>query len=334
MLKQFARMILALMGLFCLVMVALHTGANDNPNPVLTFATIVDNRRDILMVDINTGHIVNISNTPNADEWRYQWADDGRLLYTSTHQVASGDALRVMNASLSDSIVLPTGGSNLFFQPEWSSDNRYVSYFSSYPRNVSDIFVVDVDSLLLTNLTNTATISEQNPSWSPDGRYLSYILDDDIYLLELATNQIEPLTRTPQIESDALWSPDGQWMAFFRAGANRIDPHIVHVSLRGERRIPVERPAKPYLTWSPDSTQVALILADDNLYTYHINTGEITQRTTDAAFASNPSWSHDGRIIAYLERGTVRLLNIETGDIRTLNHDARIYEPLIWKPET
>lgn len=55
-------------------------------------------------------------------------------------------------------------------------------------------------------------------AWSPDGRRLAVSSrhegDIDLYVVEVETGKILRLTRTPLLERDMVWGPDGQWLAY------------------------------------------------------------------------------------------------------------------------
>ncbi len=59
------------------------------------------------------------------------------------------------------------------------------------------------------------------PHWSPDGTRVAFVVDTgsgrhDVYLLDVRTGEVEPLTSTPHLEYAPHWSPDGEWIYFGR----------------------------------------------------------------------------------------------------------------------
>ncbi len=87
-----------------------------------------------------------------------------------------------------------------------------------------DLVLVDVQTGMLLNLTNTPTVEESNPHWSPDGQQIAYQTYEPT-TRKTWLNSIQPDgTNGIQLtlpEGDAydvrpLWSPDGLYIAFQR----------------------------------------------------------------------------------------------------------------------
>ena len=57
--------------------------------------------------------------------------------------------------------------------PDFSPDGRKV-VFAALQGGVGDIFLLDLDTKKVTNLTKDA-FGDSGPSWSPDGSYIVYV---------------------------------------------------------------------------------------------------------------------------------------------------------------
>ena len=97
-------------------------------------------------------------------------------------------------------------------QPAISPDGREIAFASG-----GDIWTVPAgggDAHLL--ISNPAT--ESRPLYSPDGTRLAFISTrtggGDIYVLTLATNQLQRITYGDTEEQLDAWSPDGKWIYF------------------------------------------------------------------------------------------------------------------------
>jgi Tol biopolymer transport system component len=141
----------------------------------------------------------------------------------------------------------------------WSPDSRRLAYASSSAQSQGlGIFVRDVEITGPGELV-TPEYSEQVPtSWSPDGETLLFTRvgasgSEDIFALSLANGEEPlPLVNTKFNESGAVFSPNGNWIAY-----SSTESGIYQVYLRPYPgpgpRIPVS-PAEPAFmpVWSRD----------------------------------------------------------------------------------
>jgi len=112
------------------------------------------------------------------------------------------------------------------------------------------------------------------------GRLAVYTIEDDLFLLDLAESRFERLTRTPEVEQAARFSPDGRRVAFVRAN----DLFVLELDPRSERRLTHDG-ADTLLNgvlsfvyweeifdhdeagywWSPDSAALAFLRSDESM---------------------------------------------------------------------
>jgi len=196
----------------------------------------------------------------------------------------------------------------------WSPDGSKIA-FTGYLQGFdhpADIYVVDINTKKVTNLTNTPDISENGPIvWSPDGTYLVYEVVDtqiaesgsaeDIHHLWLmkADGSERRLLNTRPCQN-AVWSPDGQFilaMGWF-SGPEREGYDPLLMTKDGDEIKLMEFDGYP-LSWSPNGRYILFYdIVNENasggaaatLLRYDLSTGEILQLTSpgqeDVAIAS------------------------------------------------
>ena len=106
--------------------------------------------------------------------------------------------------------------------PTWSPDVQNIAFVGVTKNGYSDLYSYDLESKLLTRLTNDI-YEEQDPSWSPDGKRIAFVSDRglwgedgflNLFLLTLPENKIIPLTSGPHHNLAPDWSPDGTSLVF------------------------------------------------------------------------------------------------------------------------
>jgi serine/threonine protein kinase len=169
--------------------------------------------------------------------------------------------------------------------------------------------------------------SEKNPSLSPDGNYFLYVRkttpdNEDIYLQRVEGSNAINLTADSLVnDSQPAYSPDGQQIAF---RSEREGGGIFLMGAMGEsvRRLTdiARNPA-----WSSDGTEIAVdaqwikseLKPDSGPQLWRINVATGRRRLVMEGLASHPSWSPDGRRIAYWTRSVGR-----PGEIWTISADG------------
>ncbi len=147
------------------------------------------------------------------------------------------------------------------------------------------------------------------PSLSPDGRAVVYASDAtghlELYLVGLASGSAEmALTRDEGQNTQPAWSPDGQWIAYHSRKRGGI--WIVQ-STGGVPQQVVEFGSDP--DWSPRGDELVFTSDAGGMASQSVlwvvrkdGTGrrQLTRFGKPAGGQRSPSWSHDGRHIAFI----------------------------------
>ncbi len=212
---------------------------------------------DIYVMDLTTGHVRNLTNTPDDPENRPRWSPNGRQV--AFHgRVGKGDShIWVMNADGSDRRQVTDHWPDS--DPDWSPDGRKIVYRTMAPiAPWSHIAIVNVSDgrNLLHFRSGGSAVQDREPAWSPSGRYIAFTSDREgypaIYLMS-ADGEGSALNLTPSDvrapSSAPAWSRDGRHIYFSAAGpgtgANR---QIYVMDIDGKNLTPLTRLDNPKVT--------------------------------------------------------------------------------------
>lgn len=226
--------------------------------------------------------------------------------------------------------------------PAWSADGQWIAYVSFESRR-SAVYVQQVRTGERSRVSARAGINGA-PSFSPDGKRLALTLggtagNPDIFVLDLSTQNLQRITDDPAIDTEAVWSNDGQSLYFTsdRAGG----PQIYRVGVKaGDRpkRITFggSYNARPRL--SPDGTQLAMVTLDGGNYRIAVqdlasgNSRVLSKGRQD----ESPSFAPNGAMLIYSgsDGGRSILATVSTDALtgqRLKSDQGQVREP-VWGP--
>ena len=146
-------------------------------------------------------------------------------------------------------------------------------------------------------------------SWSADGRFLVYARTvdgvDQVYVAATDGTSTRQVTDGPQDNWGPSLSPDGRTIAFAK-GLPAVGIYVIQFDGTGERRLTqLHIAGYDSAEWSPDATTFLFAarnseIGDDNLLVVRLD-GKSERVIVDSLGAdTGPTWSPDGRSIAYL----------------------------------
>ncbi len=150
--------------------------------------------------------------------------DGGRLAYSASAGAGRVDVWVLDQTRGSNTRITFNGASN----SRWSADGKLV-----YFRNASGLYRKAADGSGEEEFLATTGASEPPSSVSPDGTWLLYGYGDIMVLPLTGKRKQEAYLQTKNVESGAVFSPDGRWVAYHSDESGR---HEIYVQGFPDRR--------------------------------------------------------------------------------------------------
>jgi TolB protein len=208
--------------------------------------------------------------------------------------------------------------------PALSPDGTRVAYSS--PRDgVHKIYVMSLEEMVPSAITDGDDGGDTNPAWSPDGSRIAFTRGDprdkrDLYIvsggggvpdLVLAGND-----DAPDYAGTPAWSPDGKTIAIAadRRQANGTRLWAIDLASKALRPITPVRENAPFVrdedpAWSPDGETIVFTSnrqassadheSDLDIYQIRPDGSGLTRLTDDPGVATDPTYSPDGKRVYF-----------------------------------
>jgi tricorn protease len=162
-------------------------------------------------------------------------------------------------------------------------------------------------------------VASVNPS--PDGRRAAVVARGEVFTVPAKNGVARNLTNTTGVhERDAVWSPDGKWIAYVSDATGENEIWLRPQDGKGDA-VQITKDAKTYYygpTWSPDSKKLLWGDREQRLQFVDVDTKAVTLIEQNPAFEiTDTAWSPDSKWVAWVspERGTygkAKLYSLET----------------------
>jgi TolB protein len=285
------------------------------------------------------------------------WSPDGQHILYLSEQPLDSDLDRRIEAYIADA----QGANRRRIAPEmdtsiynviWSPDGQRIAFLGG-SMGREDVYIADADGLHPRSLTEKAA-GYKNLMWSPDGRYLSVEsshLNEDIYVIDPDNETITNVTGHSGRDTRGAWSPDAKWLAFISSRNNQssiseFDLYIVNPNGTGLTRLTDNQPASStwIIRWSPDASRIAFGAMSwsggNDIYLIDMPEKIVRNITADPAIDAFPSWSPDGKWLAFQSRLTVNnkwdifLVDSEGENRRQLTDGPTDSRRPMWSPDS
>jgi tricorn protease len=281
---------------------------------------------DIWIFDLKTGAIENITNNEAQDIFP-MWAPNNKIYFVSER----------------------TGRANLFVYDLASKQTKQLTSFADYDvkfpslgkgavvfEQAGQIWRLDLatEKAAPVSITVREDAASARPAivnvsrflqsveLSPDAQRAVVIARGDVFTVPAKNGAVRALTQTSGVhEREAVWSPDGKWIAYFSDASGEFEIHLRAQDGKSPA-VALTSGSTSYvsnLIWSPDSKKLLWSDREQNLRFVDIDTKAVT------LVAHNPespiriyNWAPDSQWITWLEDrvtafGRIQLYSVASG---------------------
>lgn len=312
-------MLLLLIGLTIGILLVKAWGATLPDAGQIAFAGDSEPDREIYLLDVGRGLRLNLTHNLLPDD-NFAWSPDGsRIVFESG--VSDNRGLYVMDATGANRRLLYSRRLNRA-RPVWS------------PNNVEVVIVLE----------DRVPPNPLNSNTPPFNR--------NLYIVNVDSGLIRPLTMHPAFDYLPTWSPDGSQVAFVSLRENTFDLYVVNRDGTNLRRLTYSpsfgSTGSSNPVWSPDGHWLAFLHVDvtneTDLYVMDMTHPSPTDAdpialTSHPRNEVNPVWSPDSRYIAFLSYRTgswgLYRVDVTTQAVEHLigGDDGVFYGMLAWSPD-
>lgn len=241
------------------------------------------------------------------------------------------------------------------YSPAISPDGKWIA-FASYRLQNGEIYLMNLDTRELRQLTHTEEHDEYMPMFSPDGKMLAFVAERTrggmmlpavqasgsaaprgaaIYLMKIDGRNQRPLIKMQGAQSAPAFSPDGTKIAFeSNEGSEVMQIYVVNTDGTGKKQLTHNTIDDGHPAWSPDGKHIAFTSEDWQIYRMSVKGGEIKQLTDSKASHYQPIFSPDGKRIIYVSDAgyhyTLWMMDADgTNKTQLTNHIGAHFEPSI-----
>jgi TolB protein len=195
---------------------------------------------------------------------------------------------------------------------------KYTIAYSGFAPLNTDVFIADADGRNARPFLASPAL-DYNASFSRDGKWIVFTSDRhgsaDIYRAHPDGTGLERLTDDPAFDDQAAISPDGRTVAFVSSRTGHAEIFTLDLATKRVRNITNHEGGHYRPVWSPDGRWLAIssdrdspkphrpdgfeLIQQTEIYVLHPDGSGLRRLTHTNSYAGSPSWSPDGKQIAY-----------------------------------
>lgn len=276
--------------------------SQEDPEQIL-FESQRDGNSEIYLMNADGTDVQNLTQNEAVDNFA-EWSPDGeQIVFLSNRDHENGD-IYLMNADGSD-VRNITHNEAPERNPQLSPDGRLMVYLTI--ENGFEFYIVDIENGRRYFLT-VAEDTDNCAKWSPDGTQLAVYADFTVAVINADATGYRWLSDSAG--TCPAWSPDGERIAFAEmiegsGGVSEIytikpdgtDKQLISSELEAEEIVRLGG-----ITWSPDGRYMAFSGLHEthvDVWALEVATGTIAPIDHTEFDESRPSWSRDGKQLAF-----------------------------------
>ena len=222
------------------------------------------------------------------------------------------------------------------YSPAISPDGKWLAFASNRLQN-AELYLMDLTTRSLHQLTHTDELDEYMPAFSPDGKSIAFVTERTrggmmlppvqasgsdpksatIYLMDVDGRNQRPLIDIEGAQRAPVFSPDGQKIAFESKSPtvrrdevtsplqnnDTLEIYVIHSDGTNKKQLTHNNVDDGHPTWAPNGKQIAFTgMVDDIYQIFSVNAegGTVKQLTFEGASHYHPTFSPDGKRIIYV----------------------------------
>ena len=222
------------------------------------------------------------------------------------------------------------------YSPAISPDGKWLAFASNRLEN-AELYLMDLTTRTLQQLTHTDELDEYMPAFSPDGKSIAFVSERTrggmmlpsvqasgsdprtatIYLMDVDGRNQRPLIDIEGAQRAPVFSPDGQQIAFESKAPTQeiasgpgstennatLEIYVIHIDGTHKKQLTHNDVDDGHPTWAPNGKQIVFTgMVDDIYQLFSVNAGggTVKQLTFENASHYHPTFSPDGKRILYV----------------------------------
>ena len=222
------------------------------------------------------------------------------------------------------------------YSPAISPDGKWLAFASNRLQN-AELYLMDLTTRSLQQLTHTDELDEYMPAFSPDGKSIAFVSERTrggmmlppvqasgsdpktatIYLMDVDGRNQRPLIDIEGAQRAPVFSPDGQKIAFESKAPGQevgggpgstenndtLEIYVIHTDGTNKKQLTHNDVDDGHPTWAPNGKQIAFTAMVGDIYQiFSVNAmgGTAKQLTFTNASHYHPTFRPDGKRIIYI----------------------------------